>query len=134
MTSSNSVDISSLTTRVDITKREKTLLARLEQLFDVSTPPPNERSSPPDSHVGGRPSDPPPPSTPEIAPKSSSMSTSIKYALFALCSVCIQFALHYVSIISDTINGLFHDSSHIIKSVCLFLLAYVSYKHIDRFF
>jgi hypothetical protein len=99
------------------------LLDRLDKLFNTSPPPP----------VVEPVVEPPPrPTTEACAP--SSTTSSVKYALFALCSVGIQFALHYITLISDTINSLFHDSSYIIKSICLFLLAFFSYKHIDRFF
>ena len=121
MTSLNSVDIASLTTNADMTKRERMLIDKLDKLFPASAQVVEtavEREQ-----------------TPPIASCTpSSTSSSVKYALFALCSVGIQFSLHYISLISDTINNLFHDSSYIIKSICLFLLAFFSYKHVDRFF
>lgn len=123
MTSLNAVDISSLSTNAEMTRRERMLLDRLDKLFNTSPPPP----------VVEPVVEPPPRPTTEACEPSSTTS-SMKYALFALCSVGIQFALHYIALISDTINGLFHDSSYIIKSICLFLLAFFSYKHIDRFF
>lgn len=126
MTSLNAVDISSLSTNAEMTRRERMLLDRLDKLFNTSPPPP----------VVEPVVEPPPRPTTEACDPSSTGSTtsSVKYALFALCSVGIQFALHYITLISDTINSLFHDSSYIIKSICLFLLAFFSYKHIDRFF
>jgi hypothetical protein len=133
MTSSNSVDLSSLTSKAEMTRRERSLLDKLDKLFGTASVPDH---NPPTVGKGDVPAvvdEPPHPPTPSSSVGPSSGSTSVKYALFALCSVCIQFALHYVSLISDTINSLFHDSSYIIKSICLFLLAYVAYKHIDRF-
>ncbi len=122
MTSSNTVDISSLTTNADITRRERGLLEKLDQLFSLSVPASTvDMDTPQDAK----------PPAPYI---SRATSSTVKYALFALCSVCIQFALHYISLISDTINNMFHDRSYIVKSICLFLLAFVSYKQIDRLF
>ena len=123
MTSLNAVDISSLSTNAEMTRRERMLLDRLDKLFNTSPQPPVVE-----------PVVEPPPRPKTEACDPSSTTSSVKYALFALCSVGIQFALHYITLISDTINSLFHDSSYIIKSICLFLLAFFSYKHIDRFF
>ncbi len=138
MASHNSVDISSLTTNADMTRMEHSLLDQLDKLFNVPTAQPNniktgnasmnlqdqQGAGVVDSDIQAT----------NLEQQSCSSASPIKYALFALCSVCIQFALHYVSLISDTINGVFTDSSYIIKSICLFLLAYISYKHIDRLF
>jgi len=132
MASRNAVDLSTLTAHATITRRERGLLETLDRLLQ-----PNESASPA--------VDAPPPATSSISPPvsprtptapaaTSSTSTTLKHVLFALCAACIQFALHYIGMISDTINGVFPDSAYIIKSLCVFLLAYLAYKHIDRLF
>lgn len=127
MASRNSVDISSLSTEASMTRRERGLLEKLDQLFHSSA-----TTTDPAVDTAHTTTDPASTARCDHPPDGKRTTSSVKYALFALCSVCIQFALHYVSLISDTINSLFQDSSYIIKSICLFLLAYFSYKQVDR--